>query len=402
MQPYSQPQPYNPPAVPNTPPHRHVARRRRQPSISWWMIGAGIAVAGVVFLVSVIALLALLIYPSGSRIPAGVAVAGVSLGGKSPEQATQLLTDSNLTARPVLLIDGTRQWTLTLADLGVSVDIPLTVQRAADAAPDTDVQPWYTIDLNTTQDALVALSSQVNIAAVPGNPPQMGRAMDIPAMLDRLYQDLPGELGDGVFELTMIEVAPPEVDDSSTSYTGETTVHVVEQGQELGLIAKMYDVNMQDIVQLNDLSNPDLLYVGQELTIPAAGMYEPTQADAPAAPTTVGKSIVVSTQKQRIYAYENGQLVHSYLVSTGLPDSPTVLGDFKIYVKYTATDMKGPGYYLPSVPYTMYFYQGYGIHGTYWHNSFGRPMSHGCVNLPTPEAKWFFDWADVGTPVRVI
>jgi lipoprotein-anchoring transpeptidase ErfK/SrfK len=402
MQSYSQPQPYNPPAVPNTPPHRHVARRRRQPSISWWMIGAGIAVAGVVFLVSVIALLALLIYPSSDQISAGVAVAGVPLGGKSPEQATQLLTDSNLTARPVLLIDGTRQWTLTLADLGVNVDIPLTVQRTADAAPDTDVQPWYTIDLNKTQDALVALSSQVNIAAVPGNPPQMGRAMDIPAMLDRLYQDLPGELADGVFELTMIEVAPPEVEESSTSYTGQTTVHVVEQGQELGLIAKMYDVNMQDIVQLNNLSNPDLLYIGQELTIPAVGMYEPTQADAPAAPTAVGKSIVVSTQKQRIYAYENGQLVHSYLVSTGLPDSPTVLGDYKIYVKYTATDMKGPGYYLPSVPYTMYFYQGYGIHGTYWHNSFGRPMSHGCVNLPTPEAKWFFDWADVGTPVRVI
>jgi lipoprotein-anchoring transpeptidase ErfK/SrfK len=402
MQPYSQPQPYNPPAVPNTPPHRHVARRRRQPSISWWMIGAGIAVAGVVFLVSLIALLALLIYPSGDQISAGVAVAGVSLGGKSPEQATQLLTDSYLTARPVLLIDGTRQWTLTLADLGVSVDIPLTVQRAADAAPDSDVQPWYTIDLNKTQDALVALSSQVNIAAVPGNPPQMGRAMDIPVMLNRLYQDLPGELADGVFELTMIDVAPPEIDESSTSYTGETTVHVVEQGQELGLIARLYGVDMQDIVQMNNLSNPDLLYIGQELTIPAAGMYAPTQAEAPAAPTTVGKSIVVSTQKQRIYAYENGQLVHSYLVSTGLPDSPTVLGDYKIYVKYTATDMKGPGYYLPSVPYTMYFYQGYGIHGTYWHNAFGRPMSHGCVNLPTPEAKWFFDWADVGTPVRVI
>ena len=64
--------------------------------------------------------------------------------------------------------------------------------------------------------------------------------------------------------------------------------------------------------------------------------------------------------------------------------------------------MSGPDYFLPAVPFTMYFYQGYGIHGTYWHNAFGRPMSHGCVNLPTPEAEWFFNWADVGTPVRVI
>jgi lipoprotein-anchoring transpeptidase ErfK/SrfK len=153
---------------------------------------------------------------------------------------------------------------------------------------------------------------------------------------------------------------------------------------------------------MNDIGNPDLLYVGQELTIPAAGVYEPTQAEAPQAPTSVGKSIVVSTDAQRIYAYENGQLVHSHLVSTGLPDTPTVKGDYSVYVKYEATDMSGPGYYLPQVPYTMYFYQGYGIHGTYWHNNFGRPMSHGCVNLPTPEAQWFFNWAEVGTPVRVI
>jgi lipoprotein-anchoring transpeptidase ErfK/SrfK len=398
MQSYVQPYSSEPPHVP---PHRHVARRRRQPPVPWWMIGAGALAAGTVFLLSVAALLALVLYPSGSRIPAGVAVAGVPIGGKSPELAAQLLTDSNLTGQTVLLIDGTRQWTLTLADLGVSVDIPLTMQRAEEAAPHSDVQPWYTIDLNQTQNALIALSDQVNIAAVPGNPPQLGRAMDIPVMLDRLYQNLSGELADRIFELNMIEVAPPQTEALNT-YTGQTTVHIVEQGQELGLIARLYGVDMQDIVQMNNLTNPDLLYVGQELTIPAGGIYTPDASEAPAAPTTTGKSIVVSTQKQRIYAYENGQLVHSYLVSTGLPDAPTVLGDYKIYVKYTATDMHGPDYYLPNVPYTMYFYQGYGIHGTYWHNSFGRPMSHGCVNLPTSEAKWFFDWAEIGTPVRVI
>jgi lipoprotein-anchoring transpeptidase ErfK/SrfK len=111
---------------------------------------------------------------------------------------------------------------------------------------------------------------------------------------------------------------------------------------------------------------------------------------------------VVSTQTQRIYAYENGVLVRSHLVSTGLPKTPTVLGDYSVYVKYVADDMAGPDYFLPQVPYTMYFFQGYGIHGTYWHNNFGRPMSHGCVNLPTSEAEWFFNWASVGTPVRVV
>lgn len=59
----------------------------------------------------------------------------------------------------------------------------------------------------------------------------------------------------------------------------------------------------------------------------------------------------------------------------------------------------GNYYYLPGVPSVMYFYQGYAIHGTYWHHNFGQPMSHGCVNLTIEDAKWFYDWAEVGTTV---
>jgi lipoprotein-anchoring transpeptidase ErfK/SrfK len=88
----------------------------------------------------------------------------------------------------------------------------------------------------------------------------------------------------------------------------------------------------------------------------------------------------------------------SFTASTGLPNTPTVLGKFKIYWKLTSTLMAGPNYYLPEVPYTMYFYAGYALHGTYWHNNFGQPMSHGCVNLETSQAKQLFDWADPIVP----
>jgi lipoprotein-anchoring transpeptidase ErfK/SrfK len=386
-------------ARPNTVPARCLRRHgQRMP----WLLVAGLLAMITALLVGMVGVVAVVFYSSGDRIPSGVTVAGIPLGGQSVQSATETLQQHNLAGRAILLTDGDRQWTLTLADLGVGVNIPATIQAAREAAAGTSLQPWYTIDLNQTQNALVALSEQVNIAAVPGNPPKMGRAIDIPAVLSRLYENLGGELADGVLELSMIEVAPPEVQPAVNRSSGATTVHVVEQGQELGLIARLYGVSMQDIIAMNELDNPDLLYVGQKLTIPAAGIYEPSAADAPAAPTNTGKSIVVSTEEQRIYAYENGQLVHSYLVSTGLPDSPTVHGDFQIFVKYLKTDMSGPGYYLPDVPYTMYFYQGYGIHGTYWHNSFGRPMSHGCVNLPTDQAQWFYNWAEIGTPVRVI
>jgi lipoprotein-anchoring transpeptidase ErfK/SrfK len=110
---------------------------------------------------------------------------------------------------------------------------------------------------------------------------------------------------------------------------------------------------------------------------------------------------VVVLHEQKVYAYENGQVVHSSLASTGTARSPTPVGRYHIYSKYISTLMRGPGYYLPNVPYTMYYYGSYGLHGTYWHKNFGHPMSHGCVNLPTAEAKWFYEWAPVGTLVTV-
>lgn len=111
--------------------------------------------------------------------------------------------------------------------------------------------------------------------------------------------------------------------------------------------------------------------------------------------------IDVDLSEQRLYAYEGEEMVESFLVSTGTWQHPTVTGQFHIYVKYVSAPMWGPGYYLPGVPYTMYFYQGYALHGTYWHNNFGTPMSHGCVNLRTEDAGWLFEWADIGTLVNI-
>jgi lipoprotein-anchoring transpeptidase ErfK/SrfK len=63
--------------------------------------------------------------------------------------------------------------------------------------------------------------------------------------------------------------------------------------------------------------------------------------------------------------------------------------------------MRGPGYFLKSVPFVMYFHEGYGLHGTYWHNKFGTPMSAGCVNMSTTDAEWLFYFTTVGTLVHI-
>lgn len=104
---------------------------------------------------------------------------------------------------------------------------------------------------------------------------------------------------------------------------------------------------------------------------------------------------------QQLQVYKGKNLLNTYIVSTGTWRTPTVTGQYRVYVKYPAADMAGPGYYLPSVPYVMYFYEGYGIHGTYWHNNFGTPMSHGCINLRTDNAEWVYNISTIGTVVNI-
>jgi lipoprotein-anchoring transpeptidase ErfK/SrfK len=111
--------------------------------------------------------------------------------------------------------------------------------------------------------------------------------------------------------------------------------------------------------------------------------------------------IDVDLSQQRVYAYAGDTVVNSFVVSTGTWQTPTVTGKYKVWIKLRSTDMSGPGYYVPDVPYVMYFYKGYGLHGTYWHNNFGTPMSHGCVNLTIPDAEWLYNFSSVGTVVNV-
>jgi lipoprotein-anchoring transpeptidase ErfK/SrfK len=137
-----------------------------------------------------------------------------------------------------------------------------------------------------------------------------------------------------------------------------------------------------------------------EYVVPVTANDQPAQPAYPAKGNGV-RWIDVNLSEQRVYAYEGDVVVNSFVVSTGTWQTPTVTGKFKIWIKLKSTTMSGPGYHLTNVPYTMYFHKGYGLHGTYWHNNFGTPMSHGCVNLSIPDAEWLYYWASEGTTVNV-
>jgi hypothetical protein len=152
------------------------------------------------------------------------------------------------------------------------------------------------------------------------------------------------------------------------------------------------------------------------------------------------KRIDVNLTTQTLTAWEYGKPFYETKIASGLasprkpgqPSTTTPIGDFRVFEKQPAVHM-GDGnlvgtdiddYELPGVSWVLYFEdpslsrpRGYAFHGTYWHDNFGTPMSHGCINMRTSEARWLFRWAlpahkaedlatkyyfrDYGTAVRI-
>lgn len=112
------------------------------------------------------------------------------------------------------------------------------------------------------------------------------------------------------------------------------------------------------------------------------------------------KHIYVDLSTQTLYAYEGNKEIMQALISSG-KWGRTPVGNFNIWQKLPVTRMaggQGADYYnLPNVQWVMYFYNDFGLHGTYWHNNFGYPMSHGCVNMRLVDARKLYAWANEPT-----
>lgn len=116
--------------------------------------------------------------------------------------------------------------------------------------------------------------------------------------------------------------------------------------------------------------------------------------------------IDVNLSTYTLTAYIEDIPVISTAIVTGGPASPTAQGEFEVYVKYESQTMEGYGpagnyYRQADVPWVMYFYQDFALHGAYWRNGFGYAASYGCVNIPVPIAEQLWSWADYGTRVSV-
>ena len=287
-----------------------------------------------------------------------------------------------------------------------SAIIPVTPLTIAQVAQTVQPTPTPRVVLSTPEPSgEQTMVLPISYIVVPGDTlsiiaERFGVTVDDIVQLNNIQDENTIDIGEHFIIGKWIAPAstPATTGQSSGRYSSVAAVkYVVQPGDTLTSIEATTGMSVDHIAQNNGILVTDMLWSGEVLRVTA--WY-------PSIPSPVAgesRQIIVVRSSQRVYAFENGSLIREFVVSTGVAAFQTVLGDYAIYVKHTAIRMTGPGYDLPDVPYTMYFYKGYGLHGTYWHHSFGTPMSHGCVNMKTkPDAEWLFHWASVGTPVHVI
>jgi LysM repeat protein len=189
--------------------------------------------------------------------------------------------------------------------------------------------------------------------------------------------------------------------------------HVVHPGDTLYRVALRYGVTVSDLQQLNSLPNANVIYVGQRLQIPLNGAELAGGASAPVSPPpapVAARRVVVDKSEQRAYVYQNGELLWTFVVSTGMPGSETWSGTFQIRSKIPEAYAYN---WALRMPYWLGFYHtGYlenGFHALpimssgaiLWDGYLGTPVSYGCVILSYPDATTLYNWAEIGTEVIV-
>jgi LysM repeat protein len=184
------------------------------------------------------------------------------------------------------------------------------------------------------------------------------------------------------------------------------TTYTVQAGQTLAAIAEEVGIPYPFIQAANPGVNTDALSVGQTLNLPSKDVLVPLDP-------IPSKRIVVSRSQQHLWAYENGQVVFDWVISTGLPSSPTALGVFQVQTHEPNAYAEQWNLYMPN--FLGFYHPGpnmdliNGFHGfptrgggyLLWTGDLGHPVTYGCVLLSLQNAEALYNWAQDGVVVEV-
>ena len=151
-----------------------------------------------------------------------------------------------------------------------------------------------------------------------------------------------------------------------------------------------------------DILNPDTDGDGYTDGLEIINGYDPLKAGS----DKVDKLIKVDIASQSLGYYFGGIELEHFLISGGVRSMPTPLGDFTVLAKVPTKNYGGTGFdfYYPNTKWNLHFttdYWRYYIHGAYWHNNFGQPMSHGCVNVRYDQMERLYNFAQLGTRIEI-
>lgn len=173
---------------------------------------------------------------------------------------------------------------------------------------------------------------------------------------------------------------------------GATAIYQAGTGAQYGTVLT------KDYIFTNEVWDKD----GVRISTSAGKAFKACEAK----PVPPEHWVEVDLSSQYLWAWEGNKLVNQTYVSTGKAGFETPTGTYYILYKYLTDDMAGTAggetWYVPAVPWTMYFTNwGHALHGAYWHNNFGTPRSHGCINLPLWFAEWLYYWLPYGGRVVI-
>jgi len=190
----------------------------------------------------------------------------------------------------------------------------------------------------------------------------------------------------------------------STIINYNRTSYLVKEGDTLLKIAWKLGFPFWKIMEVNPGLDPDNVIAGTELTIPAKDELLPL-------PIVTNKRIIISISKQRLWAYENGELLGKHLISTGIDKSPTQPGIFQVQSHNRNAYASVWDLHMPNFIGIYEAWPGFmnGIHGLptlssgvrLWENVLGEPASFGCIILDMDTSEWLFNWADEGVIVEI-
>lgn len=271
-------------------------------------------------------------------------------------------------------------------------DDPLTDYYAEFAAPPEQVATWLRAAPDYAPDT-ARLVLEVNEVAVRAwldeTAPQLGpeRILDVTETLTRTVAALSaGE------HQTQSRIRHPE------------SVYVVQPGDAFFDIAYDHGFPQWRLEEANPDVDPDALAIGMDLVIPSIDVLFPH-------PLAPGKRIEISLPEQRLRAYEDEQLVYDFTCSSGMTSTPTIAGQFQVLFKEPSAYASRWGL---EMPYFMAVYQEgpdfcNGIHELpitsggerLWAGVLGWPASYGCIILNAGDAGTLYNWAPLGTLVRI-